>query len=657
MAQRKKGAAWGFDTRSIDEAVRPQDDFYHFANGAWLKTHTIPQTEPRWGSFTMLRFKTERQLHALVKETLEDNPKKDSNEQRIADLYRSAVNMKRRNKLGFSPIILLRAKIRALKNLRELEVHIAHMHRTGIDVLWYSFADQDSKNSSRYLLHLYQGGLGLPEREYYLKDEPEQRRVRDAYRKYIRRLLTLSCIPNKEIPRYERIIIDLETELARASMSKEDMRDVEKTYHLRTLRRLSSENGFDWEAYIVRLGAKKVRECIVGQPAFFKRMAFLLRERPLEEWKIYLEWHLLLDAAPLLSMPFVRASFDFYDKKLSGAKRMKPLWRRGLSVVNGGLGFALGKLYVQHYFPAKAKRRMNVLVNDLFEAYASRIKALDWMSNPTKKKALLKLRQIHRKIGYPVRWKSYAGLRITPEDYFGNTERLAAFAHKRFLKRLRTPVDRKEWFMTPQTVNAYCSFNLNDIVFPAAILQPPFFSVAADDALNYGCIGAVIGHELTHAFDDQGSKFDGKGNMRAWWTKKDRERFDKRGRVLVRQYDAYKAAPGIMVNGQLTLGENIADLGGLVIAFDAYQKRLSKTGRKQKSGFSPEKRFFLGFALFERELTRAEFRKLAALTNQHSPGVFRINGPLSNFSPFYETFRVTQKGKLYRAPRDRVRIW
>ena len=656
--QKKQRKGWGFDTATIDRSVGPQDDFYHFANGAWLKKNKIPETESRWGSFTILRYQTEHQLHALITSLLTKKQRRGTHEQLVADLYVSASNMKRRGSLGTQPIEGLRKKIRRVSSQKELLECIAHLHTIGVSPLWNVFLDQDSKNSSRYLLHLFQGGLSLPEREYYLKKGAEQRRVRDAFRVHMKRLLALYGIEKGRAIQIEKIVMGIETDLAKASMRKEDTRDSEKTYHLKRLGTFSTEvSSFDWKRYFALLGVKNLREMNVGQPDFFKRTATMLASRPLEDWKMYLEWHLLSESAPLLSLPFVKETFNFYGKVLSGTKKMKPLWRRSLGTVNGNVGQALGRLYVGKYFSKEAKKRMDELVDDLFDAYETRRRNLAWMSPATKKKALAKLRLVNRKIGYPSKWRSYRGLSIRRGDFYGNMLRLATFDHRRFLKKLHGPVDRHEWFMNPQTVNAYCHFNLNDITFPAAILQHPFFSLHADDAVNYAAIGSVIGHEMTHAFDDQGSKFDGKGNMRKWWTAKDRARFDAKGKSLVRQFNSYEAADGVMVNGQLTLGENIADLGGLVIAFDAYQKRLEHTGRKDIAGHSPEGRFFLGFAQQERELVRKEFEKMSALTDPHSPGIYRINGPLSNFDSFYSTFGLKKKNKLYRSPKERARIW
>ena len=450
----------------------------------------------------------------------------------------------------------------------------------------------------------------------------------------------------------------METALAKISMTKEDLRDVDKTYHKMKVSALARFTGnVDWTTFFKIIGAKKVREVVVMQPDFMKAVNTILTNEPIEDWKVYLEWHLVGGAAGYLGEKFEKQSFAFYATTLAGVKVMKPAWRRALRAVNGNLGMILGKLYVDEYFGSEAKKKIKTVVADLFIAYEARIKNLDWMSPATKKKAIIKLHQMVRKLGYPDKWKSYRGLVIKPDDYFGNAVRATFFEHARIMRRLNKLVDRTEWFMTPQMVNAYCSFGMNDIAFPAAILQPPFFDPSADDAVNYGSIGTAIGHEITHGFDDQGSKFDGKGNRRTWWTPSDRAHFDKKAKVLVRQFNEYRVADGLAVNGQLTLGENIADLGGASIAFDAYQLRLKKTGRKDTGGYTPEQRFFLSFALFARENRRAEAEKTQVLTDPHSPGLFRINGPTSNLPEFYEAFGVMKGDKLYREPKNRAKIW
>ncbi|MCX6820266.1 MAG: M13 family metallopeptidase [Candidatus Adlerbacteria bacterium] len=642
---------WGFDGKNIDISVRPQDDFYQYANGGWIKKTKIPPEEAWWGSFNMLRFDTEHKLKNLMDALLKKKSyPKGSAEQMVSDYYRAAIDMPARNKLGITPLAPMRAKIAQITSQDTLLQTLAYLHKEGVSGVWNSFVDQDSKNSAKYILHLWQGGLGLPERDYYLKDEPEQKRVRDAYVVHIEKLLKLAGFSKNSIDRSQEVVMRIETRLAKASMKKEDARDPEKLYHKVRLTPF-------WKEYFARIGAKDVQNVIVGQPEFFTEALGMLKEVSLADWKVYLEWHLINDFAGSLSEAFVKENFRFYSQVMYGTKKMKPLWRRALGSTNGALGEPFGKLYVAEYFPAEAKKKMDALVSDLFDVYEERMQELDWMSPATKKKATKKLRAISRKIGYPNKWDMYKGVVIMPDDYFGNIERVHAHSYKKTLAKLKKSVDRDEWFMSPQTVNAYCSQTLNDIAFPAAILQWPFFDLSADDALNYAGIGTVIGHEMTHAFDDNGAKFDINGNMKNWWTPADKKKFEAKAKLVVGQANAHEVQPGVNMSGQLTLGENIADLGGLVIGWDAYQKHLDKTGRKIVGGLSPEMRFFLAFAQMERTIARPEIRKMRALTDPHGDAPFRINGPLSNFEPFYEVYGVTQGDKLYREPAKRAKIW
>ncbi len=650
---------WGFDLKNIDPSIRPQDDFYLYANGGWIKKNTIPPEESRWGSFVMLRHRTEKQLYTIVLDILKQKSRKQGTaEQRIGDLYLSAMNLKERNALGTTPLDPWLSQIRSINSRQELLEVIGRMHHMGIAVPWEFYIDQDSKNSSKYLLHLTQDGIGMPDRDYYISTAPEQTRVRDAYRKHILRILVLSGMKPSHAKVAREVIMKIETRLARASMAKEDSRDSEKTYHKRTPSQLQKEiPQIIWAHYFTQLGAGSIRELIVSQPDFFKEAGRMLETIPLPDWKMYLEWHFLNESAPLLSESFVKASYDFYGKTLTGSKQMRALWRRSLGAVNGNLGEALGQIYVSRHFTKEAKRRMETLVKDLFVAYEDRIVSLDWMTPETKKKAVGKLHAMNYKIGFPTKFDSYKSVVIKPDDFFGNITRSHEYHHNKSMRRLNKPVDRSEWFMTPQTVNAYCQFNLNEIVFPAAILQPPFFTIDGDDAVNYGGIGATIGHEITHGFDDQGSKFDSKGNMKAWWNKTDRSRFTKKSEILVKQFNSYEVASGVKANGKLTLGENIADLGGASIAFDAYMKRLKKTGRRDIDGFTPEQRFFLGFAQAEQEIAREQFTKMMALVDPHSSSPLRVNGPVSNLQSFYEAFSLKKGDKLFRDPKNRARIW
>lgn len=649
---------WGFDTRNMDANVRPQDDFYRYANGGWLKRAKIPADESYWGSFTMLHHKTEKQLRALLKKLETKRVAQGSPEQLIRDLYRSSLDLSRRKALGAAPLLPYQRKIRAISSREELLDVIALFHRIGIGAFWEMLVDQDQKNSSRYILYMRQDGLGMPDRDYYLKNAPEQKRVRRAYAPHIEAIMRLAGSTPAEAHATADTVMRIETKLAELSMTKEQERDLKKTYNKKTLVELSRlAPSINWKRYFAKQAIPIPKEAVIMQPKFIKGADRLIATAPLEDLKAYLLWHLANGLARTLSPAFVKQSFSFYGTTLTGAKKMRAPWRRALASVNGNLGELLGRLYVNEHFSPAMKEEINEIVDDLFAAFRKRLRSLDWMSPATKKKALAKLRGMSRKLGYPDKWKSYRGLVIRPDDFFGNLLRAGEYEHRRVIRKLGRPVDWSEWFMHPQEVNAYYGPSMNDIAFPAAIMQFPFFDPRADAAVNYGAIGSVIGHEMTHGFDDQGAQFDAKGTMRNWWTKSDKRKFDAKGKVIERQFSAFEAVPGLNVNGKLTLGENIADLGGVSIALDAYRLRLERAGRKDIGGFTPEQRLFLGCAQMEAGLKRPEYAKFCALNDCHSPPEYRVNGPLSNMPEFYEAFGVKKGDKLYRSPAQRAKIW
>ena len=650
---------WKFNTKELDTKTRPQDDFFGYVNNRWIAANPIPPNESRWGTFIQLRFSVEKQLKKIVDELdTKSRLATGSPEQLVRDFWRSGMDMKRRNVLGAKPLAPLFALVDGTSDLPALTKTIATLHRMGLSEFFGAGIDQDAKNSEQYRLHLVQGGLGMPDRDYYLKSDAESVRVRSAYEVHIEKMLKLIGYTPAEARTGRDAIIAFEKLLAKASMTKEDQRDPNKTYNKFAIHKLKTLTpSIDWNQYLAGVHAGKAEHVIVCQPEFFIGLERALTITDFNTIRSYLRFHIASALAGALSEPFIKQSFSFYGTVLSGTKVMRPLWRRVLGAVNGNLGEILGQIYVELHFPPEAKARVDTLISDIRAAFAERIKALDWMTAPTKRKALTKLDSLVAKIGHPTKWKSYKGLAIDPADYVGNLLRSAQYFHDREMKKLTKPLDRLEWFMYPQTVNAYFAPTLNDIVFPAAILQPPFFSVSADDAENYGCIGAVIAHEITHGFDDEGSKYDAKGNLKDWWTKEDRKRFDAKAKRVEKQFNQYEVADGVKVNGKLTLGENIADLGGLSIAYDAYQRRLEVTGRSDINGHSPEQRFFFAFALFEREHSRPEFQKLQVLNDPHSPGMFRINGPVSNFTPFYDAFGVKKGDALFRPAAQREMVW
>ncbi len=665
--KKPKTKNWGFDLRNLDTSVRPADDFFHYSCGGWIKQNTIPATEARWGSFDILRQENKKKLKVIVEETSKKkNLPQGSDEQMVRDAYLAGMNETKREKDGAKPIEEIFKKIERIKSAEDIVPLVAFLHKTGFNPLWGMYVDQDERKNDTNILYIGQSGLSLPDRDYYVKDDAESKRVREAYVKYIATMWKISGESAKAAAEMTGSIMKIETKLAKASMTRVERRDIEKQYNKRTIAKFSKEAlGVDWEKYLKLVGVSgskdKKMELIVSQPIFMKRAGELLRgskdSLPLNEWKTYFKWHVLNGSAGFLSKKFVRENFRFYSTALAGIMKERPLWERVVGFIDGTIGESLGKLYVEKHFDHEAKKKINELVNNLFAAYRERIQALDWMTPKTKKLALKKLNAMTRKLGYPEKWKGYKGLKITPDSYIGNYFRTHEFEWKRMVRKLGKKPDLKEWHMTPSTVNAYNDLVRNEIVFPAGIMQPPFFDPNADDAVNYGAIGAVIGHEITHGFDDQGHQFDAKGNFKNWWTDEDKKKFHSKVKVIEEQYDSYIAIDDMRVNGKLTAGENIADLGGIAIAFAAFKRSQEGKVPEILDGFSTEQRFFLGYSLFEQGIIRPEFLKKCLVTDPHSPAMFRINGPLSNMPEFIESFGVKPGDKLYREPNKRAKIW
>jgi putative endopeptidase len=649
----------GIDLKNLNRKIRPQDDFFAYATDGWVRRHPMPQDKSRWGTFDYLREHSKEQLRQVITPLLKNKKLKNgSPEQQVRDLYLSAQNEKLREKLGLAPLKPILERINNIQNKKDLLEFVAWGHRTGLGILWGMHVGRDDKNSGKNMLMIMQGGLSLPDRDYYLADDAESKRIRAEFMRYIPRLLQLVGYTEKDADITARIVMAIETDLARASMTRVERRDPHKQYNKRTLSTLSKEAPqIDWQEYFSLTRVPLPKEFVVSQPKFLARAAEMLGELSVEDWKIYLRFSVIDDMAPLLTYKLVRESFYFYSTILSGTKKMQPLWKRSVGTVDGTLGDALGKLYVKRFFSTRAKKKIDILVDNLFAAYLERLKKLEWMGPATKKKAFVKLKAMKRKLGYPTKWESYAGLSINPLDYVGNLIRSHEYEFDRTMKKLKKKPDSTEWYMTPPTVNAYFDPNANEIAFPAGIMQPPFFDEKADEAVNYGGIGSVIGHEITHGFDDEGRKFDHKGNLKDWWTKEDQKRFEKRAEVLAKQFDDFEAIDHMHVNGKLTLGENIADLGGLIIAFEAFKK--SQKGKKPEiiDGFTPEQRFFLGYATTEAGSIRPELLKKYLVIDPHSPSVFRVNGPMSNMEEFYKAFDVKKGDKLYRDMSKRAKIW
>jgi putative endopeptidase len=659
----------GLDLRWVDSGTRPQDDLFGHVNGEWLRTHEIPEDRAQDGAFRALRDRAEEDVRTIIEESARtpvadsgpaDSGVADSREdaQRIGDLYASFMDVERIEAAGARPLRPLLEDVRAATDRAALAAVLGRRQRERRASLFGMYVSTDAKDSTRYLVHLSQSGLGLPDESYY-RDEANAE-IRAAYVKHLERLAELTGLPDPA--GLAATVMDLETALAEASWDRVTNRDAEKTYTLMTLAQLrESAPEFGWDAWAEALGAAAgaLDEVVVRQPSFVVAAAKLWAERPLEQWRAWLTIRTVSACADYLGAAFVEEDFDFYGRTLSGTPVLRERWKRGVSVVEGALGEAVGRLYVRRHFPASAKERMQTLVDNLVEAYRQSINGLDWMGPDTRERALVKLSKFTPKIGYPETWKDYSALEVRADDLLGNVGRAGAWATDYQLSKLGKPVDRTEWLMTPQTVNAYYHSRMNEIVFPAAILQPPFFDPEADDAANYGGIGAVIGHEIGHGFDDQGSKYDGDGNMTDWWESADRAEFDRRSKALISQYDALSplGLPEHKVNGALTVGENIGDLGGLTIAIKAYKIALGDADGPVLDGLTGLQRVLIGWAQVWRAATRdAEaVRRLA--TDPHSPPDLRCNAVVTNLDAFHEAFEVGESDALYTPPEQRVRIW
>ncbi len=648
----------GIATEYIDPAVRPQDDFYEYLNGKWMKTVEIPADKSSWGSFAKLRDDTLPQLRGIIEKAAAGNPAKGTDAQRIGDYYASFMDEAKLEQLGITPLNGELAKIAALKDKSELPALLAHLGKIGVNVPYDFGIHQDNKDSTKYVADIYQSGLGMPDRDYYLK--ADDAKLADAKAKYLTHVeKTLALAGDKNAAANAKAIVDFETELAKVQWTKVELRDPIKAYNKVPLADMGKvAPDYDWNGYLQATGiAGKTTYVIVSQPTYLKGFAEIANKTSLDTWKAYLTMHLLDAYGSYLNKAFVDERFDFYGKTLSGVMEIEPRWKRGVGAIERSQGESLGKLYVAEYFPPERKARMEALVKNLLVAYKQSIDKLDWMSPATKKEAQAKLAKFTPKIGYPNKWKDYSALVVARDDLVGNVMRSREVEYNRELNKLGKPIDRDEWGMTPQTINAYYNPEMNEIVFPAAILQPPFFDANADDAVNYGGIGAVIGHEISHGFDDQGAQYDGDGNLRDWWTPADHKNFEAKTKMLVNQYNQFEPVKGYHVNGQLTLGENIADNSGLAIAYKAY--KISLKGKKAPviDGLSGEQRLYMGWAQVWRTKMREQQQIVQVKTDPHSPGQFRANGTLRNQPGFYDAFKVKQGDKMYLAPQERVIIW
>ncbi len=646
----------GLDLANFDRNVRPQDDLYRFVNGHWLASTEIPADRSNYGAFSKLADDVETNLRVIVEEAAASNAAVGSDQRTIGDFYAGFMDEARAEQRGLEPLDGEFGRIDAINDRKALVDYLAHLQILGINNPLGLAIQPDAKRPDVYTIYADQAGLGMPDRDYYLSEDSKFVATRAKYVEYLEDLL--GHAGRKDTVKAAQKVMALETRLAKAQWPNVDLRNIDKVYNPYDLAGAAKLTpAIDWPRYLEMTGIAEHDSVIIGEPSYFKELSRALAEVPLDVWRDYLRARVIDDLAPYLNAELVDRAFDFNGRTITGTPELRPRWKRALGETEAGIGDMLGKAYVARHFPPEAKVRMDELIANLLEAFASSIDELEWMGPETRREAHAKLHGFTVKIGYPDKWKEYPGLEIRRDDLVGNVLRAREVNHRREVAKLGQPIDRTEWFLTPQTVNAYYNPLANEIVFPAAILQPPFFDMKADDAVNYGGIGAVIGHEISHGFDDQGRKFDGKGMLRDWWTTEDNGRFQARSSALVNQYSAFSPLDGMSVNGELTLGENIGDLSGLAVAYKAY--RLAQGGKAAPviDGYTGDQRFFLGWAqVWARKYRDDELRK-RLLTDPHSPAEYRCNGVVRNLPVFAEAFDVVPGDKLYLPPGQQVRIW
>ena len=650
-------AVSGIELQHVSKTITPGTNFYEYVNEGWLKSTEIPADRSNYGSFSVLEDETKAAIRTLIEAAAADtSAAPGSDAQKVGDFYRSLTNLELREKLGMQPIQGMLDEIAAVKSLEDLSKVAARLQRRGVVGVMAGYISPDARKSDQYTVYLTQAGITLPDRDYYLSEEARFADIRKGLQTYVQDMLTAFKHPKAAVAAEQ--LLALEKKIAEIQWARVENRDPVKTYNKVNQDELAGQlSNFAMKAYLEAMGVSKQYEFIVRQPSYMEGVNKLLAEIPLETWKDYYTFRVIDAYSPDLTQMLEKRHFDFHETLLSGVEEQKPLWKKGVEACDQVLGEIVGKLYVDKHFPPRAKVRMKELVENLKGAFAQRIDGLEWMSPVTKKQAHEKLSKFTTKIGYPDVWKDYSKLVIKPDDLVGNYMRAAEVEFQRDVDRLGGPIDRNEWGMTPQTINAYYNPVMNEIVFPAAILQPPFFNLEADDAVNYGGIGGVIGHEISHGFDDKGSEYDGDGNLRKWWSVEDREEFERRAKQLTDQYNAYKPFEDMNVNGSLTLGENIGDLGGMAGAYAAY--RLSLGGKEAPviDGLTGDQRFFLGWAQIWRRLYREPELRKRLMTDPHSPSQYRANGIVSNMDAFYKAFDIKPEEPMYLAPEKRVRIW
>ena len=652
--------ASGLNKANMDLTVKPGADFYRYATGGWCDVHPLTAEYARYSQFEALNENNHKQLRELIENIASKQHPQGTLEQKIGSLYRLAMDSVRRNQEDYAPIQAMLNEIEAISTKAEISYTTARLFSRGIDCFFGLGCEADKKDAEWNLMQIDQGGISMGERNYYLGDDESTRHIREAYRLYVRHLFGMTGKSATEAEKSMEAVMNIETRIARASYSATEQRDVEKNYHKMSYRQLLTDfPGIDWSTLFLLNGIPAVEYVTVNQPEPIHEVEKILAECTVEELKAYLYYKTVDDAASSLSDRFRAEAFNFYNHTMSGAEQDRPRWKRAISSVEGALGMAVGKMYVEKYFPESSKKRMEELVKNLQQALRQRIAQQTWMTEETKRQAYEKLDAFYVKIGYPDQWIDYSALNIDETlSYYENLVRATQFmSHYYIDKRVNKRTDRTEWLMKPQTINAYYNPTTNEIFFPAGILQPPFFNAEADDACNYGAIGVVIGHEMTHGFDDQGSQFDKDGNLKNWWTEADKENFKKRTDVMRRFFDQVEVLPGLNANGQLTLGENIADHGGLNIAFQALQNAMKTHPLPSKDGFTPEQRFFLSYGLIWANNIREEMLRKQVQTDPHSPARWRVNGALPHIEAWYKAFNISKKDPLYVPPKERVDVW
>ena len=641
---------------NMDTTINPADDFFRFCNNNWLKNNPIPEEYTSFGAFTEIDQRNEILIQDIIDEVSKDaNAEHGSMAQKIRDFYNSGMDTVAINERGYSELIPYFEKVDALSDKAQLAELLGYLHSNGSSGFFGAGPSTDPKNADMVIMHLFQGGLSLPDRDDYFGDETQE--MRDKYVEHVAKMFQLTGTDAEEAAKKAQGILALETELAKNSLTRVERRDPDRTYNKRTVAELQASTPvFNWTEYFANVGAPEFDSLNVGMPDFVAALNGIILNTDLNTIKDYLKWKIITNSASLLSDDLDQENFNFYSNYLYGQEVQQPRWRRVLNATSGCLGEAIGQLYVEKHFPAESKEKMVKLIGNLKVALGERIKALDWMSDETKAKALHKLDCVNVKVGYPDKWRDYSGLEITDGSYFQNLHNVICFENAYEMAKIGKPVDKDEWFMTPQTVNAYYSPDMNEIVFPAAILQPPFFNADADDAVNYGGIGVVIGHEMTHGFDDQGCKYDENGNLNNWWTEEDAAKFGERTKQLVKLFNEFELR-GNHINGELTLGENIADLGGLNIAWDAYQLTDEAKANQSIDGYTPAQRFFISYGTIWRNNIRDKALERRIKEDVHSPAEARVNRTLGSMPHFYEAFDIQPENKMYIAPEERAAIW